>query len=120
LNDYKETFRDLVRLRVYKAIKTGSLPEDSLDKPFLSLILRLIDDFVSSLDEVISDERGKVFVIAKRKIEFDKTIVEPNELIMMNLMEAVALSAFGYVELLRLPVEASERFSWITAEKVRV
>jgi len=37
----------------------------------------------------------------------------------MSLMEAVALSAFGYVELLKLPVEGSEKFSWITSEPVK-
>jgi len=119
LNDYKESFRDLVRLRVYKALKSGEVPQDAVDKAFLELILRLVEDFVSSLDEVVADEKGKVFVVVKRRLEVGNVIVEPNELVMMDLMEAVALSAFGYVELLTLPVEGSEKFSWITAEKVK-
>ncbi|NPA85298.1 MAG: hypothetical protein GXO07_04755 [Crenarchaeota archaeon] len=118
LKDYKEAFKDLVKLRVYKVLKDEVLPEEAVDKRFLTLVIRLVNDFVSSLDEVVADEKGRVFVIVKRRIELGRAIAEPEELVMMDLMEAVALSAFGYVELLRLPVEASERYSWITAERI--
>ena len=119
LKDYKETFKDFVKMRIYKVLKDESVPESSLDTPFLLLILRLMRDFVSSLDEVVADERGRVFVVVKKRIDVGGMIAEPNELVVMNLMEAIALSAFGYVELLRLPVEGSERYSWLSTEPVK-
>ncbi|HIH90557.1 hypothetical protein [Ignicoccus hospitalis] len=119
LKDYKETFKDLIKLRIYKMLKTEEVPETSVDEPFLRLVLKLITDFTSSLDEVVADERGRVFVIVRKRLDVGGVIAEPNELVMMSLMEAVALSAFGYVELLKLPVEGSEKFSWITSEPVK-
>ena len=119
LKDYKETFKDFVKIRIYKVLKDEAVPESSLDTPFLLLILKLMNDFVSSLDEVVADEKGRVFAVVKKRIDVGGVIAEPNELVVMNLMEAIALSAFGYVELLRLPVEGSERYSWLSTEPVK-
>ncbi|UXD22219.1 hypothetical protein IPA_02675 [Ignicoccus pacificus DSM 13166] len=118
LERYKDLFKQLFKLRVYKALDREGVSEDSIDSPLLRLILKLVEDYVSTLDEVIADERGKVYAIIKRRIQVGKVVLEPGELVLMDLMEAIALSSFGYVELLRLPSETSKGYSWMRAERV--
>ena len=119
LRHYKELFKKLFKFRIYKALRQESVPEDSMDSGLLNLIMSLVRDFIDSLDEVVADEKGRVYVIVKRRLEVGNVIVNPNEVILMDLMEAIALSAFGYVELLRIPTESSERYSWMRSERVR-
>ncbi len=118
LMEYKDMFKKLFKYRIYKVLKFESVPEDSMDSKLLALILALVKDYVDSLDEVVADEKGRVYVIVKRRLEVGKAIAYPNELLLMDLMEAIALSAFGYVELLRLPSEVSESYSWMKSERV--
>jgi len=119
LRRYKELFKNFFKFRLYKVLKYENVPEDTMDRKLLYLVISLIKDFIDSLDEVIADEKGRVYVIVKKRLEVGKVIVNPNEVIMMELMEAIALSAFGYVELLRIPSEGSKEYSWIRSERVR-
>jgi len=119
LEVYKKLFKDLIKYRVYKAIKYEGVPEESVDSPFLKVIVNLIDSMVKTLDEVIADERGNVLVIVKRKIEVKGVVVEPGEAVLMNFIEAVTLDAFGYVEMLRIPVEGSKEYQWFKTSRLR-
>ncbi|ALU12597.1 hypothetical protein EYM_05580 [Ignicoccus islandicus DSM 13165] len=118
LREYKRMFKNLFKFRIYKAMIGEEVPNDSVDSNLIELILRIISDYVDALDEVIADENGKVYVIVKRKIEINGMLLHPNELTLANLSEAVALSAFGYVELLRLPSETSDKYEWMKKEKL--
>ncbi len=118
LKDYKKAFKELFKFRVYKAMVNEEIPQESVDAKIIELITKIVSDYVDALDEVIADENGKVYVIVKRKIEVNGMLLNPHELALVDLSEAVALSAFGYVELLRLPSEISEKYGWVKKERL--
>ena len=118
LKEYKRMFKELFKFRLYKAMTREEVPQDSVDAKLIELILKVISEYVDALDEVIADENGKVYVIVKKRVEIGGMLLYPNELTLTNLTEAIALSAFGYVELLRLPSETSEKYGWMKKEKL--
>ncbi len=119
LEGYKELFRDLIRYRLYKSLKIGSVPEDSIDSPFLKVIVNLVESMVKTLDEVIADEKGNVLVVVRKRIEIKGVVTKPGEAILLNFIEAVILDALGYVEMLRIPVEGAKEYEWFKTSRLR-
>ncbi len=119
LEVYKDLFKDFIKYRLYKSLKYENVPEDSIDAPFLKVIVNLVESMAKTLDEVIADEKGNVLVVVKKRIEIKGVVVNPGEAVLMNFIEAVTLNALGYVDMLRIPVEGAKEYEWFKTSHLR-
>ncbi len=94
----------LARIRIVKALESGSGVEGSIDSNILKAILRASKSMFSYLNGRPIDPFGKIPVKALGSIERGRLKLKKNHYYMLPLDEAILLEMAGVVEILSLDI----------------
>ncbi len=105
LNETLEIIKELETLRAIKALKGGKT-KLSFDSNFLNIIEGIIHRYYSIMIgfEAPYDEYGRVLVKVLKNFEHNGRLLKKNNIILLDIVNAVLLESLGFIEIYRIKV----------------